>query len=171
MANAQTVASPVLTAGNVDRDRIALLASRYNLEVAWLPLDAEIPGSFWGAPEAGLIERRIFARHDTPVHSILHELCHVVCMDDERRQSLHRDAGGDDMEEAAVCYLQVLLSDYLPDVGAERLMHDMDSWGYSFRLGSTSRWFEMDARDAREWLVATGIISSAGVPTFNLRRD
>lgn len=171
MADAQPAAVPVLTAGDVERDDVVALASRYGLVVAWLSIDADIPGSFWGAPEAGLVGRTIFARDDTPVHSILHELSHVVCMDDERRRSLDRDAGGDDLEEAAVCYLQVLLSDYLPEVGANRLMTDMDSWGYSFRLGNTSRWFELDAQDARDWLLAARLISPAGVPAFKLRRD
>ncbi|NIS90685.1 MAG: hypothetical protein GTN98_11520, partial [Woeseiaceae bacterium] len=48
-------------------------------------------------------------RSDTPVHSLLHETCHIICMSRERRAELETDAGGDDLEEAAVCYLQVLL--------------------------------------------------------------
>ena len=35
---------------------------------------------------------------------------------------------------------------------------DMDAWGYTFRLGSASAWFEHDADDARRWLVAHRII-------------
>ncbi len=57
-------------------------------------------------------------------------------------------------EESAVCYLQVLLADELPGVGRARLMDDMDAWGYSFRLGSTRAWFETDAEETRQWLVA-----------------
>ncbi len=91
----------------------------------------------------------LFARLDTPVHSVLHEASHYVCMTPERRAGLDRDAGGDDPEESAVCYLQILLADALDEVGSERLMQDMDAWGYSFRLGSTRAWFEGDAEDAR----------------------
>ena len=48
-------------------------------------------------------------------------------MSDARRAGLDRDAGGDNIEEAAVCYLQILLADYIDDLGRERLMQDMDS--------------------------------------------
>jgi hypothetical protein len=48
--------------------------------------------------------------------------------------------------------LQIVLADGLPGVGSDRLMADMDAWGYSFRLGSTRAWFENDAEDARAWL-------------------
>ena len=50
------------------------------------------------------------------------------------------NAGGDDLEESAVCFLQVILADFLDGVGRDRLMRDMDAWGYSFRLGSTAAW-------------------------------
>jgi len=102
---------------------------------------------------------------DTPVHSALHEGSHFICMDHERRAALDRDAGGDDPEEAAVCYLQVLLAGELPDVGGARLMRDMDAWGYSFRLGSTQAWYQSDAEDARGWLQRAGIIDASGALT------
>ena len=111
-----------------------------------------IPGSYWGESEAGLQGNRLFARLDTPLHSVLHEASHYVCMTPERRTGLDRDAGGDDPEESAVCYLQILLADQLPGVGRDRLCADMDAWGYSFRLGSARAWFESDADDARIWL-------------------
>jgi hypothetical protein len=100
---------------------------------------------------------------------MLHEACHVICMDDERRQCLHRDAGGDDLEEAGVCYLQILLADHLPGVGRDRLMQDMDAWGYSFRLGSTRAWFESDAGDARTWLIDHGLVTVSDSLVFELR--
>ena len=100
---------------------------------------------------------------------MLHEVCHIICMDKERRAVLHRDAGSTDLEESAVCYLQVLLADFLPGVGSERLMQDMDAWGYSFRLGSTARWYEEDSEDARRWLVSHSIIDDTGRPVFRLR--
>lgn len=100
---------------------------------------------------------------------MLHETCHVVCMTDARRASLHRDAGSDDLEEAAVCYLQIVLADCLPGVGSERLTRDMDRWGYSFRLGSTARWFAEDASDAVEWLIGKRLLDRCGQPLFRLR--
>jgi hypothetical protein len=99
----------------------------------------------------------------------LHEASHYICMTPERRSGLDRDAGGDDLEESAVCYLQVLLADELTGVGRDRLCADMDAWGYSFRLGSTRAWFEGDAEDARAWLMREGIIDAQGHPTRDSR--
>jgi len=90
-------------------------------------------------------------------------------MTPERRAGLDRDAGGDDAEETAVCFLQVVLADELPGVGRERLFADMDAWGYSFRLGSTRAWFDADAPDARAWLCARGIIDENDRVTWRLR--
>jgi hypothetical protein len=111
----------------------------------------------------------VFVHLDTPIHSLLHETCHTICMDALRRENLDRDAGGDDLEEAAVCYLQILLAEQITDVGSERIMQDMDTWGYSFRLGSTLAWFESDAEDAAEWLLQRGLTNAAGLPTFAMR--
>jgi len=135
----------------------ALLAP-HGLEVRVVPAGETIPGSYWGEPEAGLIGAVLFLRPDTPLHSALHEAAHFVCMSPERRAALERDAGGDDTEENAVCYLQILWADRLPGVGRARLMADMDAWGYSFRLGSAARWFAEDATDARDWLAARGLL-------------
>jgi hypothetical protein len=90
-------------------------------------------------------------------------------MTPERRTGLDRDAGGDDPEESAVCYLQVLLADELPGAGWERLCADMDEWGYSFRCGGTRAWFEGDALDARVWLASHSIVDSNHRPTWSLR--
>lgn len=87
----------------------------------------------------------------------------------ERRANLHTDAGGDDLEEAAVCYLQIVLAGELPSVGVPRMFRDMDTWGYTFRLGSTSRWFESDADDAFNWLIKKGLLSASGRPVYRLR--
>jgi hypothetical protein len=149
-------------------DQSRLLA-RHGLSLQLLDDSAKITGSFWGDSEAGVVGRSVFVRMDTPIHSLLHETCHVICMTAERRACLDRDAGGDDLEEAAVCYLQVLLSDHVPGVGRQRLMQDMDAWGYSFRLGNTRSWFESDAEDARSWLLEQGLISAADNPLFVLR--
>jgi hypothetical protein len=90
---------------------------------------------------------------------VLHEGCHYLCMDAGRRAGLERDAGGDYAEEDAVCYLQIHLADRVPGVGRERMCADMDAWGYTFRLGSAARWFAEDAEDARQWLVARGLLA------------
>jgi hypothetical protein len=151
----------VLLLSAVDRVALAALLERYGLKLALLAPEEAIPGSYWGDSEAGLKEDRLYARLDTPVHSVLHEAGHFICMTPERRAGLDRDAGGDDPEEAAVCYLQVLLAKELPQVGKERAFSDMDAWGYSFRLGSTRAWFEGDAVDAREWLRRHGVTDDA----------
>ena len=148
---------------------LTALLSRYRLSVQAVPDGAPIPGSFWGAPEAGIIGHRLFLRADTPLHSALHEACHVICMDPCRRACLHTDAGGDYPEEDAVCYLQIVLSDYVPGAGKRRLCADMDAWGYTFRLGSAWAWFEQDAEEARDWLLRHGILDSDGAPTWTLR--
>ena len=159
----------VTTVADVGVDEPAALLKRFGLELIRVDDGEDIPGSYWGEPEAGIIGTRVYVRNDTPVHSLLHETCHVICMDDLRRQSLDRDAGGDDLEESAVCYLQILLADELVGVGRERIMLDMDTWGYSFRLGSTALWFADDAEDAREWLIDSALIEASGRPGFRLR--
>ena len=128
-----------------------------------------IPGSYWGEREAGLIGAKIFARLDTPLHSVLHESAHFICMTPERRAGLDTDAGGDDAEESAVCYLQIVLADSLPNVGQQRMCRDMDEWGYSFRLGSAAAWFVEDAEDARAWLIRHGLLDEAGRVTYVCR--
>lgn len=161
--------SDVLRVSDTGQDTLAALLERFGLRLVLEPEDAPITGSFWGDAEAGVVGRSVFVRRDTPIHSVLHESCHVICMDGERRDALHRDAGGDDLEEAAVCYLQILLADHIGGVGRSRLMADMDRWGYSFRLGSTREWFEKDAEDAREFLLNHRLIEPSGEPTFTLR--
>ena len=141
----------------VDRIAVAALLDRYGLALALMAPEELIPGSYWGESEAGLRGDRLYARLDTPVHSVLHEAGHYICMTPERRAGLDRDAGGDELEESAVCYLQVLLAGELPEMGRQRAFADMDAWGYSFRLGSTQAWFENDAADARSWLRRHGV--------------
>jgi hypothetical protein len=160
----------MLLLGNIDRLALAALLERYGLELALVTAEERIPGSYWGESEAGLQGDRLYARLDTPVHSVLHEVSHYICMSPERRIGLDRDAGGDDLEESAVCYLQLLLADHLPGVGRERQYADMDAWGYSFRLGSARGWFENDAQEARLWLERQGVTDAAGRPTGASRR-
>jgi len=161
----------VLQVGVLDPTDINRFLARFGLTAEWIAEGASITASFWGDPEAGIAGHCVFIRGDTPVHSMLHEVCHIICMSSERRKRLDRDAGGDDLEESAVCYLQIVLADYLPRVGRQRLMLDMDAWGYSFRLGSTERWFIEDADDAEAWLKAEGLLSPTNEPEFCLRGD
>ena len=159
----------MLNVGDLATSEITSLLQRFDLRLDIVADDSPIPGSYWGEPEAGIIGHTIYVRGDTPIQSLLHEACHVICMTGERRDELCRDAGGDDLEESAVCYLQVVLADCLPGVGRDRLMRDMDSWGYSFRMGSTRRWFENDAEDARQFLLKHSLIIDPDTPAFTLR--
>jgi hypothetical protein len=155
--------------GDVGAQVVRQLLARYGLDFELEADDAAIRGTFWGEPEAGIAGGTVYARNDTPLHSVLHETAHIVCMTAERRARLDTDAGGDDLEESAVCYLQILLADRLDGAGRDRLMRDMDAWGYSFRLGSTRRWFLEDADDARAFLEGHGIVGADGQPTWTLR--
>lgn len=159
---------PVLRLGAPDgalvRGLAALLAG-YGLTLRHLGAGVDIPGSYWGESEAGLRGDELYVRGDTPLHSALHEACHYVCADDARRASLDTDAGGDVLEECGVCYLSILLAPGLPGGSREQMFADMDAWGYSFRLGSARAWFETDAADARDWLIAHGVIDDTGRPT------
>ncbi|MGD2075171.1 MAG: hypothetical protein PVI91_01740 [Gammaproteobacteria bacterium] len=159
----------MLSVQQLDGFSITRLLGVYGLKCQRVADGAPIPGSFWGEPEAGLIGDRLLMRRDTPVHSLLHEAGHYICMTPARRAGLHTDAGGDHAEENAVCYLQILLAAYLPGVDSARLMLDMDAWGYSFRLGGAKAWFERDADDARLWLRERGLIDAQCRPTWALR--
>jgi hypothetical protein len=152
----------VLLVNAIDRLSLEMLLDGYGLELRLVAPDEVIPGSYWGEREAGLIGAKIFARLDTPLHSVLHESAHFICMTPERRAGLDTDAGGDDAEETAVCYLQLVLAQRLPNVTRERMCRDMDDWGYSFRLGSAAAWFAEDARDARDWLIGHGLLDEEG---------
>jgi len=158
----------VMRCGAVDAERIERILDRFGVTGIVRAPEATIPGSYWGEPEAGLAGDRLYFRADTPVHSLLHELAHYVCMDPVRRVSLDTDAGGGDEEECAVCYLEVLLAEYLEPFSAERCLADMDAWGYSFREGSARAWFFGDGREARDWLLARGLIGDDGTPSWRL---
>ena len=146
-----------------------MLLEKFGIELRLVAPQEVIPGSYWGDREAGLIGDKIFARLDTPIHSVLHESAHFVCMTPERRAGLDRDAGGDNAEENAVCYLQIILAESLANVGRERMCRDMDEWGYSFRLGSAATWYAEDAEDARCWLKERGLIDSGGNAAYVCR--
>lgn len=159
----------MLRLAGLDRLAIGILLGRYGLELRLVAPEEQIPGSYWGDSEAGLKGSVLYARPDTPLHSVLHEASHFICMSPERRAALDRDAGGDDAEECGVCYLQVLLAQELPGVGRERLCDDMDAWGYSFREGPVRAWLAGDARDACGWLARHGIVEASGALSWQLR--
>ena len=150
----------VLLLGDIAYDDVAALLGRHGLSLERVPDGAPIPRSYWGEPEAGLIGETVYARTDTPLHSLLHEAAHLIVLPRERRQAVHTDATDSVEEEDAVCVLQALLGAELPGVGAARILADMDAWGYTFRLGSARAYFEHDAEEAWAWLRAAGLVGA-----------
>ena len=154
---------------DLDASAVAALLLRFGLTLEILADGTEIPGSYWGECEAGLIGNSLYARRDTPLHSILHEGCHWITCMPERRATVHTNAADTEAEEGATCYLQIVLADDVPGFGRERALTDMDAWGYSFRLGSAKAWFVQDAEDARAWLHAEDLIDTAGRCRYRVR--
>lgn len=151
----------VLELRDIDLDAARRLLADAGLELVPVADGAPIPGSYWGEPEAGVIGRRVYARADTPVHSLLHEAAHLAIAIREGRLDVHTDASDSTREEDAACYLEIVWAARLPGVGRDRILADMDAWGYTFRLGSARAWFERDADDARDWLAARGLLPPA----------
>ena len=158
-----------LRVNSISLSDVEKLLARFGLSINVIEPERAIPGSFWGDEEAGLIQNTLHIRPDTPIHSIFHESCHYICMTPQRRSTLHTNAGGTQDEENAVCYLQILLSDEVSFINRNRMMQDMDDWGYSFRLGSARNWFDRDAEDAREWLLQHQLIDQNNNVSFKLR--
>ncbi|MFT4249515.1 MAG: hypothetical protein QM581_16005 [Pseudomonas sp.] len=157
---AEAAGAAVVRVGDILLEDAATLLARHGLRLHRVADGAAIPGSYWGEPEAGIIGCDVYVRDDTPVHSLLHEACHLIVLPPERRAVVHTDATDSVEEEDATCYLQIVLAGRLPGVGSDRLMADMDAWGYTYRLGSTRAWFERDAEDARGWLLERGLLES-----------
>lgn len=161
----------VLRLRDVQQQAVSDLLARFGLRFERVADDTTIEGSYWGEDEAGLVDDRLLARSDTPLHSILHEACHWIVMDPRKRPGMHTDASDSELEENATCYLQIVLADHLPGFGRERALRDMDAWGYSFRLGSAAAWFASDAADAREFLLAHQLLDEQGLVSFVVRRQ
>jgi hypothetical protein len=159
--DAHRTSESVLRLGAIDIEPARRLLNRYALMLEYIDGEAKIPGSYWGEPEAGVIGHTVHARADTPVHSLLHEACHLIVAPPARRARIHTDASDSQAEEDATCYRQIVLADEMPGVGRDRLCADMDAWGYTFRLGSARAWFEFDSEDARAWLVERGLLRCA----------
>lgn len=166
-----STSSNVLRLADLGCAAVRALLAHFGLELVLLDAGTEIPGSYWGECEAGLIGARLYARPDTPLHSILHEACHWITCTPERRAQMHTNAADTEEEEGASCYLQILLGALLPGFGCARALADMDAWGYSFRLGSAGAWFERDAEDARAWLLEHGLITTEGEVSYRLRQS
>lgn len=149
------------TLSDIAFDDASALLARFGLRLHHVNDGAPIPGSYWGDSEAGIIGPNVYVRHDTPVHSMLHEACHLIVLPPERRAAVHTDATDSVEEEDAVCVLQILLADELPGVGRDRALADMDAWGYSFRLGSARAYFEHDADASWAWLERHGFADAA----------
>jgi hypothetical protein len=149
----------MLTLSDIGFEAPRALLGRYALELVQIESQQAIPGSFWGECEAGVIGNTVYARVDTPVHSLLHEASHLIVLPEQQRMHVHTDATDSVAEENAVCILQALLGDKLPGVGRERIWADMDEWGYTFRLGSAQAYFENDAQDAWAFLQALGLVN------------
>jgi hypothetical protein len=150
----------MLTLADIAIPDVVSLLARHELQFQLVPDGEAIPGSYWGECEAGLIGSIVYARRDTPVHSLLHEAAHLIVLPPERRSQVHTDATDSVEEEDAVCVLQALLGDELPGVGRDRVLADMDEWGYTFRLGSARAYFEHDAEAAWRWLAARGLVDA-----------
>lgn len=163
---AEASAAGVLRLRDIDIPQARRLLGLFGLRLDLVPDGQAIPGSYWGECEAGLIGSTVFARADTPVHSLLHEACHLIVLPPARRMAVHTDASDCQREEDATCYLQLLLADHIDGFGFERACRDMDAWGYSFRLGSARAWFAHDAEDARAFLQARGLLPIAAGPAL-----
>ena len=159
----------VLRLAEFDALELENLLARFDLQLLRCADHTPIPGSYWGDDEAGLKANQLYAHADTPLHSILHEACHYICVSPARRHGLDTNAGSDEAEENAVCYLQVLLAGHLTGMGRARMFADMDAWGYSFRLGCSEAWFEADADDALQWLQTHAIVDRQGQLCWQLR--
>ena len=148
----------VVRINDIEIKQAQYLLGCFSLELTVIDSDEKIPGSYWGECEAGIIGSMVYVRQDTPIHSLLHEACHLIVLPNEKRASIHTNATDSVAEEDATCYLQLLLADYIQGFGFERACLDMDTWGYSFRLGSARAWFEQDAEDAHSFLCQIGLL-------------
>lgn len=144
--------SKVMSCAELGYPPLRALLIPLGLRIEAVAEGAAIPGSYWGDSEAGLLDKVLYLRADTPVHSALHEASHFLCATAAGRQAPQTDAGGSDTEENAVCYLQCVLANRLDGYSRQRCFADMNAWGYTFVLGSAEAWFANDADDALTWL-------------------
>ena len=148
----------MLTLADIAFDDASALLARYGLSLVRVADGEAIPGSYWGDSEAGIIASTVYVRDDTPVHSMLHEACHLIVLPPQRRAAVHTDATDSIEEEDAVLVLQTVLAEAIPGAGRERMFADMDAWGYTFRLGSAKAYVEQDAETSWRWLAERGLV-------------
>jgi hypothetical protein len=152
--------APVVRLRDIHIEQAQRVLGCFSVRLELVADGCTIPGSYWGECEAGLIAACVYVRKDTPVHSMLHEACHVIVLPEQQRTSIHTNASDSIAEEDASCYLQLRLAEYIDGFGYSRACQDMDTWGYSFRLGSTHAWFQNDAEDASVFLQQSGIMDA-----------
>jgi len=75
---------------------------------------------------------QVYARADTPVHLVLHEAGHIICMDAARRARLGHDAAASTPKKTRFL-LQIVLAGNWRLTSA--ICADMDAWATPFRLG------------------------------------
>ena len=153
----------------IDTDSLRTVLSFYGIELVEVGKHLSIPYSIWETSEAGRRKNKLYVLGDTPIHSILHETGHFVCMSKKQRCSDTIDAKGSFEEENATCYLQILLSDHVDGFNRKLHLINMDEWGYAFRLGSAAKWCCQDAEDAKSWLQSRQIIDRNECVTWKLR--
>ncbi len=137
--------SRVTSLGDIEPAAIERLLTAFGLSLAGVAPGASIPGSYWGDSEAGLVGDRLFARADTPVHSLLHELGHYVCMDPTAaRCARHRCGRRRRRGSGRVLPAGVARRRACEASAASAASRDMDTWGYSFREGSARAWLAGD---------------------------
>ena len=72
--------SEVVRYSQYDDASLRSLLQQLGLTLQLVDANEDIPGSFWGDEEAGLIQNTIYARADTPIHSLMHEACHYCLL-------------------------------------------------------------------------------------------
>ena len=63
----QLTTSTILTLADIDKAALQALLGHYGMMLEVVAANDDIPGSFWGDSEAGLIDNRLLARSETPL--------------------------------------------------------------------------------------------------------
>ena len=75
-----TTAVDITCVGDIAFADAQCLLAAHGLRLHHVADGEPIPGSYWGEPEAGIIASNVYVRDDTPVHSMLHEACHLIVL-------------------------------------------------------------------------------------------
>jgi len=99
----------VLLVNAIDRLPLEVMLDRYGLAFVLAAPEEVIPGSYWGEREAGLMGSRSSPGSTRRcIRCCTGRAISSACRP-SGRAGLDTDAGGDDAEENAVCYLQILI--------------------------------------------------------------